>query len=87
MNLVDDSCPVGEPLGEPLRELEAEIEPVRSDMEEEVTGCGRRVMLLAAHGAKRMQALGTRDAEQAVPRICTDADHARQIPLGEAETD
>ena len=87
MDLVDDGCVAGEALGEPLRELEAEIEPVGADMEEEIAGCRRRVMLRAAQGAKRMQTRRTSDAEQAVPRIRTDADHARQIPLGQAETD
>jgi hypothetical protein len=48
VDLVDDSCLVCEALGEPLRELEAEIEPVGADVEEEIAGCGRRVMRLAA---------------------------------------
>ena len=56
VHLVDDASVALEPLGQPLGELEAEIEPVRADVEQQVARGRDRGVALAGDLGERVQA-------------------------------
>src|SRR6185312_2886186 len=73
------------PARQTVCELEAEIEPVRPDMEQQVARRRRRPMNRAGEPGKRMQPGRTRYAEEPVPDSGADSHDASQLPLRDPE--
>ena len=86
MHLVHDPSPPGEALEQSLRQLEAHVEPVRPDVEQQVAGCRDGGMPGTSQRAENVQAGRARVTEEAVPQLRAETDHARQPPIGDAKT-
>ncbi len=87
MHLVDDLGVRSEPRGQLARELKAQIHPPGPDVEEQIAGRGHRAVPRTGELGKRMQRSWARVAEEPVPEIGTDADHARELAVGDAKAD
>ena len=87
VHLVDHLRVPVEPDHQPPGELEAQVEAMGADVEEQVAGCRDGGVPGAGELGERMQAGRARPAEEAVPELGADADHARQRGLGDAEAD
>ena len=84
MDLVDDRRVLAQAVRQPLRELEAQVEPVRTNVEEQVARGRRRPVPVAGQRLERMQLGRTRRPDQPVPDLGPDPDHARERALREA---
>jgi hypothetical protein len=72
---------------QPLGELEAEIERLRPDVEQQVAGRRDRRVPTAPELRERMRPRGSRLAEEAVPGLRAEPDDAAQLAVGDAEAD
>jgi hypothetical protein len=85
MHLVDDPRGSGEPIRQPLGQLEAEVETMCAEVDEEIAGRGGGAVRPTRDCPERMQPGRARRAEEPLPDASSDADHARQPTLGDPE--
>ncbi len=89
VDLVDDTGGAVEAVHQSRRELEAEVEPVGADVEEQIAGGRGRGVLAAGEARERVQVARSRRAvaEQAIPQRRADAGDADELALGDPEPD
>ena len=87
VHLVDHTRASHQPAAQPLGELEAQIQAMGADVEQQIAGRGRRDVPGAGKAGKGMQRGGARRAEESLPRLRAHAHHARQLALGDAKAD
>ena len=87
VHLVDDGDRPAHRLDHPAGELEADVENLGPDVEQQVTRCGGGVVAGAAQLDERVQIFGARPGEQSIPRVGPDRRHHRQVLGRIAEPD